>query len=645
MDEEIYEKVITDDSTLPKKQIVYQVNNNNELIYFHMDEGIAEVAIPGAIGPYRITSIGSNSFQRNHYLTKITIPSSITTIENDAFKGCHNLTDVMFETPISLSYIGEGAFDTQVVDPILDECELASKPELTFTADAVEGCLPFEYAMNPSSNINTGSQEQTYITFYTGWPSNLTVQYNPETGKSELVDYPKMSDLSNYTEEDYPYITPAYAQAAASASLAYTNGDTLTEDQKDILNAALNPVIPSGVESIKEGIFSNLNTEGEAIDPAGAANQDILSVTMSGVETIDPYTFAGCENLVGAYINDGCTKLGDYAFKGCKSLNDVDILSDLQEFGRVPFLSCDALSHVEFGSKPNYTCENAVVYSTANGEKVSLLEVLKARGVSLGSGTLTADELAGISSIAPEAVADCDGIVTADCTPSNLTELTESSFENTDQLYSVILPESIRKIGKYAFRESNIRYLEIPKSLSVIDSEAFEGDNHTITFYCEPDSPAADYASNFTNIVVSDKPITYTVSFYDDDGVTLLDTIEVAAGADAQTHITPTKPGYVFKTWMPLPVNIMENTKTYATYVPEDEITYTVTFVDHDDKVLDQQIVPEGGDAREPFPPTRENYTFTGWRPAFTNVTDDLTIYAQYERIIPPADDKEEPSE
>ena len=648
LDEEVYEKVVTDTSSGSAQQTVFRVNNNNELIYFYMDDGVQEVDIPGIIGPYKITIIGSGSFQANHNLTKITIPSTITEIQDNAFKGCHNLEDVIFETPISLTSIGDGAFDTQVIDTILDTCTLDSKPVLTFTADAVEGCMPFDYAMDPANNINTGSQELTYITFYTGWPSNLTVQYNPDTDKNELVDYPRLNDLLSYSEEEYPYINSEYAKAAASAKSAYDSGSSLSQDQKDILNAALNPVLPSGVESIKEGIFSNLDADGIEVEPGGSANTDIQSITMTGVEEIDPYTFAGCTSMVGAYINDGATKLGDYAFKDCTRLSDVDILSDLQEYGTKPFLSCTNLSHVEFGTNPNYTCENAVVYSTANGQKVSLLEVLKARGLTYGTGTLTAAELAGITSIAPEAAKDCDGLLSADFSETTITELPESSFEDTEELYSVVLPETIRKIAKNAFKNSNIRYLEIPKTLSVIDNSAFEGDDHTITFYCEADSPAADYASNFDNIIVSDKPVTFKVFFYDDDGVTLLDTVEVPAGSDAETHITPTKPGYVFKAWMPLPVKITENTKTYATYVPEDEITYTVTFVDHDDKVLNEQVVPEGGDAMTPPSPTREGYTFTGWRPAYTNVNDDLTIYAQYEKIVdetPSETPSEKPSE
>ena len=634
LDEEIYEKVINATGDAGSGQSVFRVNNFNELIYFYMDDTVKQIDIPGIIGPYKITVIGSDSFQANHRLTKITIPSTITEIQDNAFKGCHALKDVIFEEPISLTSIGAGAFDTQVIDPILDTCTLPKEPKLTFTAPAEEGSAPFDYAMDSSNNINTGTQELTYITFYTGWPSNLTIKYNPDTDKNELVDYPKLLELAlSYTPANYPYITPENAQAAATAYAAYIGNESLSQDQKDILSSALNIVLPTGVESIKEGIFSGLDAEGNPVS-GESANTDVQTITTNGLDEIDSYTFAGCTDLMGAYINGDTTKLGDYAFKDCGGkLQDVDILSNLQEYGKRPFMGCTALEHVDFGNNPNYKCEQAVLYGMSNGAKNSLLEVLQARGNTYGTGTLTKQELAGITAVAEEAVKDCDYILSADFSESKITELPISAFEDTDELYSVILPDGIRKIAKNAFKNSNIRYLEIPKSLSVIDNSAFEDDPQTITFYCEADSAAADYASNFTNIVVSDKPVTFKVTFYDDDAVTVLDTVEVPAGGNAETHITPTKAGFVFKGWMPSPVGVMEDMKTYATYVPEGEVTYTVQFVDHDDKVLSTQVVPQGGTAVTPVSPERAGYKFTGWRPSFSNVQDDLTIYAQYEKI------------
>ena len=58
--------------------------------------------------------------------------------------------------------------------------------------------------------------------------------------------------------------------------------------------------------------------------------------------------------------------------------------------------------------------------------------------------------------------------------------------------------------------------------------------------------------------------------------------------------------------------------------------TYTVTFKDWNGTVLKTQQVQYGGAATAPANPTRTGYTFTGWDKAFTNVTANLVVTAQY---------------
>ena len=59
---------------------------------------------------------------------------------------------------------------------------------------------------------------------------------------------------------------------------------------------------------------------------------------------------------------------------------------------------------------------------------------------------------------------------------------------------------------------------------------------------------------------------------------------------------------------------------------------YTVTFVDWDGKVLKTQSVEHGKSATAPPSPKREGYAFTGWDKNFSNVTEEMTITAQYEK-------------
>ena len=118
---------------------------------------------------------------------------------------------------------------------------------------------------------------------------------------------------------------------------------------------------------------------------------------------------------------------------------------------------------------------------------------------------------------------------------------------------------------------------------------------------------------------------------YDD---TVLKTDRVATGADAIPPTDPVRSGYRFTGWRPAITNITADTTAYAQYelIDSEDKKHQVRFIDHDDTILSTQRVIDGQDAIEPKSPTREGYTFTGWRPAITNVTKDTDAYAQYEK-------------
>ena len=144
------------------KKAVYRVNSSNQLVYCEFDSGLETVTMPDTVGPYQITVIGSGIFRNNCYLRRITIPSSITTIEDSAFKGCHNLKDVIFKEPVNITSIGTDAFKTQEVEYHKADCgnkDATDVQQLYFTGPISDDSAPFNYAMDPNSYINRGNQE------------------------------------------------------------------------------------------------------------------------------------------------------------------------------------------------------------------------------------------------------------------------------------------------------------------------------------------------------------------------------------------------------------------------------------------------------------------------------------------------------
>ncbi len=139
----------------------------------------------------------------------------------------------------------------------------------------------------------------------------------------------------------------------------------------------------------------------------------------------------------------------------------------------------------------------------------------------------------------------------------------------------------------------------------------------------------------------------HTVTFYDEDGSTVLAVVVVENGATAYyPHVMPTKDStasvtYTFEKWVSNVngneeadlTNISDNKAVYAKYSSEAR-KYNVKFCDWDGNILDEQTIEYGQSATSPQEPYREGYRFDKWSSSYNNVTDDLQITAIYIRLV-----------
>ena len=721
--QDLYEKIIIDDKGTPSEsddaRLTWQVNSLDELVNFNLDGETENVEIVDKIGPYSIKELSADCFSGNCSLVKITIPSSITNIKSGAFKGCHNLHDVIFKSPCNLTTIEDGAFDTQDCSATYDSgtdsytCKvcgdkLAKTPELTFTGEVSPTSVPYSYAMNGTHNFNNDSQSTAYITFYSGWPTNMTIKYNAAKQMSELVEYPTWNNISNQTWfNKFPYMTDGYKNAASTAVSKYllNHNDSLaddvalTENEQAIIDSALHVVVPNGVQSVKEGIFSGKNADGEqAYGEGGTAispNLTIESITLNSVETIEPYAFNfegklpalekvtinGGADIISSYsfsdnpalkevyINGGgdvieeyafandenlstfqmnspdAVTIGNYVFDGDKELQNVRLSSTISEIGLRPFKGCTKLAEIDCSGSPYLLCKDSILYKMDGGVETTIVQCLEARGNTAGSSTINKEELpATLTTIYEEAFEDCTGVGSVDLSATKITGVPIKGFKNTTKLYSVYLPNACTKIGKNAFTDSAVQYIEIPESVRIIDPSSFDTGEGLpiITFYCTENTTASDYAETYPNIIMVNKPAekgVFTVYFWDKDG-NVLDTQQVTEGNDAVPPTAPEVEGYTFTGWLPDYKNVSRNLDVVAQYtkIDSEDTKWTVNFYDHNDELLYTMKVDNGADCIAPVAPVREGYTFTGWRPAITGITKDTEVYAQYEKITAGSD-------
>jgi uncharacterized repeat protein (TIGR02543 family) len=166
----------------------------------------------------------------------------------------------------------------------------------------------------------------------------------------------------------------------------------------------------------------------------------------------------------------------------------------------------------------------------------------------------------------------------------------------------------------------------------------------------------------------------YTIRFDAQGGGTVSrDSQPVTYGTRIDSLPVTNHSGYTFKGWFTAATGGTQYTDTtvyrtaddmtlYASWLPEGQTIYTVTFVSNDDSPADTQRVAHGDTVKRPADPTRDYYSFGGWYEEDTafyylwnferKVYESCTVYAKWipfdiekakvvinGKVLPPTDD------
>ena len=656
----------------------YVVNSSNELISSTIGANVSSLNIPDPIGPYHIYNIGANIFANNCNLKLVSLPAAVQSIGEGAFRGCHNLATVIFNN--SSVVIGMDAFKTQEYTgaghrqgcsgTVENEADNSPKVKLTFVGEISPDSTPYNYAMGYYGRYNNSSQVESYITYCSGWPSNLVVQYNAEKDASELINFPAFSELSDYANDTtkYPYLTEAQREAAKTALDKYSSGEALTEDQKSFIDSAMNVVIPAGIRQIQDGLFQKKE------DADIAYLKDNKTLTIYGLDNIEAGDFQGAEKLSSVEIygntstiakeafkdctglttfkfngSDNYPSVEDYAFSGCTELTDVSLPGSVNlAFGRIPFKNCKKLKNVDFLEGALYVCDNSIIYGCdqVTGAKGAIIECLEGRD----NKYVKASETAGIKSIAAEAFRYGDTLREIDLSQSEIYEVPEYAFADTPELRTVKLPNSCKTINDNAFYNSGLERLEATQNLTLLGQKAFDGltKPHSDIVICSPENSYLYNYAKLNGFIVDTTPLEeyFTVNFRDwneelGQYVLIPDAEQRVKGGEAATPPTPAgKSGETFQYWDPDPSEITADTVCVAIYSKDDPDAnkLTVTFLDWDDSVVKEIKVSSGGSIADADLPntatlTRDGYLFIGWDRDLTNITENITTKAVYKAL------------
>ncbi len=691
---DLYELTMKDEEAGGTNTFV--VTSKKNLHRYSYTAPVKTLTIPKKIGPHNIETLDANVISNYCNLETVIIPNTVTAIGAGAFQGCHNLTNVMFDS-YSLESgqnveIGQDAFKTQNCtshncggDVETDSNNSPAK-KLSFTGPISLDFAPYRYAMSENGRYNNSSQTASYITYYSGWPGNLEIQYNSSTGLSELVNFPSLEELSGYEPSRYKYIEllgEKYVNAMKTAYSTYkTSPNSMTEEQRDVVNAVLDLVIPEGVQSVKEGL---IRQKSQGTDPTRTVTAYSLETIAGGEEYTDTDgtlkvkegtgTFAGCKDLTGIFLKEasdgtGTKTIEKHAFMGCDNLANVDLAPTITEIGICPFYGCEKLSGINFQNNPNFDCVNSIIYGLdGEGKKVKIVECLEGR--SMGYVDHEEDELANVAEIAEEAFRGTN-VSSVDLTATAIKTVPVRAFAETVNLSRVYLPHTLENLAfqDYAFEGSTVEYFDVASSNSAMRAapDAFTGlmkkegasvvprpqsEYNAVQWYSVPGSQAEDIGVSWGFNPKEHVGITYydvTFTYWDTE-------TQAYVSTDASEKI-PSNEMSKIEEYYPVPIGTVveiEGNKYRLTEWKENTdaskldhlyydavykvLRWVVTFQNYNGALITTVEVPDEGsvpEQRRPVPGVDfqgpEGQTFKGWKTDgdLGYITSDLTAVADY---------------
>lgn len=606
-----------------------------------------------------LISIDDEVFKGLTNLKEVHVGNSVAHIGAKAFADCNKLTDVYFNTP-SVGYdaftIGNEAFKT-------------GSPALTFHGDIAENYAPFTFATGKDSGKIDDNGKR--ICYMTNSPTFLTCMYDNKSGEVVLLDYPKYKELDDRNaqyiadkENEYydrcgsdsrydndrnsfyqawvdayladpsgtlpnsgqialydssPYFGPWLSDANFTAYIASYNTEHAsdpghvdlnpatvtypdlyfdknpysiignyehpgtadyqmpTDEEFTWINACLYIDVPSGITSIDAKSFfdANENTRNVATY-FGTGTLGRKSYEMCTQETADvdgeravpglfsgyyqdyddtpPSTYEqkvrGNDRILGVSLNT-VKALPDNCFDSCERLEQVSIGDGVTEMGKAPFRGCDNLFDII--GNDNFAAENKLIYIVNPDGTYTIKECLSSRGKD-GDAYISSESdpaILKVSGIEEGAFEQCDSIVRVDLSDADpkFKVVPKNAFHSCDNLMNVFLPETVDRIEEDAFTDDVPITVEIPAIEVDIVSDAFDH-NPQNTIRTFEESAAYDYAKYY-GLTFEKISDTYDVVFLDYDGETeILSYHNVPAGQSVDCpDPPPTRKDYTFTGW------------------------------------------------------------------------------------------------
>ena len=438
------------------------------------------------------TSIGDGAFSGCGVLTSVTIGKGVTYVDNSMFLGCNGLMEYRV-SPDNECYSSKNGLllskdaktlilpingDVTIPDSVTNiddyafwDCSGLASVTIGSGVTSIGKCA-FEGCSGLTSvTIGNGATSIGEYAFY-GCSGLASVTIGSSVTSIEEFAFYGCSGLASVT---IPVSVMSIGWAAFSGCSGLTS---VTLCQRDV--GRMSELFPDAYDKISVTIADTVDSiAGGAFDGCAKVVVDKTTVPgvrlvngwavghedgisgeldLTGVRGIADYAFEGCDLLTHVKIPNGVKAIGSYAFSGCRGMRSVQLPPSVARIGGGAFYGCDGLGAVVISA--------VAAWARIRFGDGSANPLRSAHSLYLGDRLLTDVTLPGdIVHVGEYQFAGASSI-TNFVLLQGVESIGGSAFEGCQNLLQITIPSSVTNIGQNAFSDTS--------SLAVVNAESVE---------------------------------------------------------------------------------------------------------------------------------------------------------------------------
>lgn len=485
-------------------------------------------------------TIGARAFKGCEKLDTITNQERLTTIYDNAFEGCTSLTAIdLSQLRVTGSYVFKDCTNladvqtssaTNIGEYMFYGC--TALQSFTFKGDklnvgAFMGCTNLnQFTFAPESEflgISSYALANTALQSVILPDGTYPLEDNAFADCTQLTRVGLSANTQLELQSTSPFTGCTAFTSYSAASNVYSIFDGILYDREattviSVPTGLTNVTLKASATSIGSGAFADV--------------ANMQSVDLSNITSFDGYAFAN-SGITEITLPASMTVLPEGAFFGCEKLQTVNGTEQLVEVGKQAFYNCKALSNVNLANATSIG-DGAFQQSGIRNITAPLAENIGAHafeGSSLVNVVLPASKQLGYRAFA--AISALKSVELG-----GITQMDSNVFAESANIETAVFGEGTKRIGDYAFFSKNgtaLTTITLPNSVEKIGSYAFVYADNIESINLSGVERIGDYAFMMSAMYRQDGSL---VKLSKLTSVDLSNVTYIGTGAFAYTNIT-----------------------------------------------------------------------------------------------------------